>query len=1027
MEPKIEHRVLLHLGSYEQDQYEGRQAKYDISQKGIAEKVKGSRSHISRILRKMMDEGLVKEKKMYVENTQSRKRKVYFLTSKGKKREKELRDTLQDHKFKIKTPDIKKKINGKMLDQYIDDQDPLLYALINVKNDVLDLTEKNKKEKSRFIDRKDELNFLMDRLDNCKKGNCMTVFLEGEAGTGKTTLAREFKQSLENHDLIFLEGKAYRDTYEPYLPFKKAFSGYMDDKSSMQWIFEREKISDERLIREKKSFDVERRSRFFEFSKELKSLAENKALVIFFDDFQWSDKASITLLNYLIDDVSEYPVFFLCAFRPEEIDQNHPLDEMLKGLKRRHQYEKIVLDTFKWEHTKELVASLLNSQELPSDFITPIYSLSGGNPLFIKEFIKLLDDEKKLPISLNDYPTDPKDLDIPEVIEEVIKRRLNFRLSEKARKICAIGCVIGIEVPFELLEQVSEVKERELLDIIHELLDQNIWKEIPEKDCFIFTHNIVNEVVYNDIPHFKRKRLHSLVAKKIEEFSGEGDVENYYYLGYQFEKAENTEKAVDYYYQAGKEAEKVYGHDNAIKIYEKALSLCDDELDEPSILYRLGEVNKIVGNFGRAVDIFDRLCNESDDEKIKIKSFAEMSKIHSRLGRYDDALDVVNEGLKLGVDESDLECKLLDAKGNVLFRKGDHEEAKKIFEKQREIAKKIDDKRILSQALHNLGNLNIKKGNYQRAKKNMKKAIDFWKEVEDYSGLWKSTVNLGSIYYYESELDKALNYYKKSFKIKKELGAKKGLDGILNNIALIYHSIGRIDKALEYHEKSLDMRKKIGDRSGIANSFNNIGSVYEDMGELDKALDYYEKGLVLRREIEDKTSLGTSLHNIGWIYHLKSDREKAERYYNKSLKMEKEINNKIGIIHTKNSLAELYMDKNKLDMALQAAQEALELSEKIGAKKEKGISHKILGKIYKEEREVEKAEKELQKAKDIISDIKDNVEYYKLLYELGIFKIKTDKKREAKDYLDSALDYFDSHDINLWKKRCQEASELLYD
>jgi len=1023
MDSNIKQRVLLHLEMYDGKTHKNSLADFDVSQKGIAKKVGCSRSHLSRVLREMIEENLVLEEKKYLKHKHDRKRKVYFLTPCGKKKEKKLRDELQEETFILKTEDGIKKISGEIIDEYVREENPLLHALVNSdENGILDIVEKKEEKIDVFINRKKELESLEQILEKVKKGKCFTVFLSGRAGTGKTTLATEFERKVnEDGNFEFLRGKAYNGTSDPYLPFKRAFENFMkkDEDVSLSSIFNRDsQIND--IIKEKKSLDVERHSIFFDFTNEVRKLANINPLIIFLDDLQWADEATLQLLNYMADELSQSPVLFLGAYRPEEITNDDPLDEVLRILSRRQECEEISLKPFDWEDTRELLSSMISSKTVPTDFVDPIHSATEGNPLFIKEFIKLLKNEEKLPSFTDDYPTTKNELYMPKVIEDVVSRRLNLYLSKDAQRICSIGSVIGNEISFELLSNVTEMSEIKLLDIIDELLNRKIWKEIPEKDCFIFTHNVVRDVVYNNISHIKRKRLHKIVAECIKEVYEE-NTEKYYYLAYHYEKAEQQKKAVDNYFKAGREAKNLYAHKNAINMFDKALELCMEKERKMELFLKLGEFNKLVGNFEEAISKLDLLIKETDDTVMKQKGFIELSKVFINMGEYDQAIDTVNQGLNISDEKNEIRSGLLDTKGESLFRKGDYDDAIKIFRNVLNISEDIGDKEEQSQALHNIGGVEIQKGNYEKAREHIKKAIAIRKERSDKIGLWKSYNNLGTSYYYESDMDKALEYYKKSLKIKNEIEGQKGLDGLLNNIALIFNSKGEIKKSLEYHNKSLNIRKKIGDKSGIATSLNNIGSIYEEKGDLDKALEYYNESLKIRQEIDDKAGIGTTINNIGKIHQHEGDFNKAEKYYERSLKIGEDIDNKLGMAYSRTNLADLYNEIGKNDLALKYGKKALHFCEELGAKKEEAKTQRILGRIYRDMKEFDLAYENFERAKEISSKVGDDLEFYKVSYEISILDMEMRKFNEAQENLNTTLDYFSSYGNEIWAEKCQKA------
>jgi len=351
---------------------------------------------------------------------------------------------------------------------------------------------------------------LKEKLEEVEEEGCSITFLLGRAGTGKTALALKFKEYAEEKGFDFLQGKSYYETSDPYLPFKKAFQDHeylKEDFSPFSGL--NLNSTSIRPLSNQDSLQAERSFAFFEFTNEVRKLAKEEPLVIFLDDLQWADKATLQLLHYMVDNLSDSPIFFLIAYRSESVTDDHPVKNLSSRLSRDKHYDEIVIKPFKRDYTRQMLSSGVDMTQVPKDFVDLIHKMTEGNPLFIREFIELLRDEDELPTKTSDYPTDEDDIQMPRMIEEVFKRRLNLHLSEKAQNIADIASIIGDPFPFDLILQCSNMEELELFEAIDELLERSIWKEIPEDDSFTFTHGLMSAIIYEDISETKKKRMHT--------------------------------------------------------------------------------------------------------------------------------------------------------------------------------------------------------------------------------------------------------------------------------------------------------------------------------------------------------------------------------------------------------------------------------------------------------------------------------------------------------------------------------------
>lgn len=1021
MRTSVEERILLHLKDHLSN-ISDRVAPYEICQQGIAESVTASLSQVSRTVRQMKKKGLIKEEKKYMEGDQERKRKVYSLTVKGASEEKKVRKKLGSRYFTLKTAEGEVKVKGSDLPSYIDQEDYLLYALVNLnKRGVVELENDIHDSGTSFVDRKKELSKLKSELKEAGENGCNAVFIAGETGIGKTTLIKEFKRYAIEEGFKFLEGRAHFETSEPYLPFKKAFDRHGKVLGKDEKKFEPTKLFKyQGMKKEKELFQDERHSAFFEFIKELRLQAQRSPLVISLDDLQWSDAATLELLFYIVDNLKDAPVLFVCTYRPEEISRSHPFYNIRNRLSREQKYYEIELKPFGLKNTKKLLYTQINDSRLDNDLVEKIYEITDGIPLYIIEFTNLLVKEGDL--------SDPslglfsgESLNIPKVVEDVIKRRLTIHTSKEGRKLLELGSVIGDDIPFDLLVNCSRMDKRELLDTIDELLKRDIWTEDLEQGSYSFSHSLINRVVYQDISQVKREKLHLLIAENITDFY-EGRLNEYYSdLAYHYKKGRRTEQAVKYYLKAGEEAESVFGHEDSIKMYEEALELVREDGDKRvSILQKLGEVHEIIGEYEESLQCFDKVISDDLDQNLTLKVLQKKSDIFVNLGKYDEALDTIEECLSLCELRDPIRCKLLSSKGWIYMLKGNLDKASEVFEEGKKVAERFGGKKEMGQAVHDYGTVELQVGNLDAALDSLNEALEIREEVIDIRGMGATLNNIGMIHWYKGDIDKALDHYKKSLEIREKTGEKRYISMALNNIGLLHTSKGDFDKALRHHERSLEIKESIGDRGGAAMSLVNIGNIYFEKGDIDLALEYYERSLKIRETIGDKRGIAASISNLGMVHRFRNEWDEALEYYNRAIEICEEVGEKQTLIQIYSELGLTHTGTGEIDTALGHAEKALELSVETGADAYRGQVHRILGVINREKGDLDTAETELTKAKDLLEDIGNIVESTKAMYDLGSVMVENGELDKGKYLLEKAIERFEDMDMDIWIERCEE-------
>lgn len=984
MEIEVKNLVLMYLNGFEEFKKED-DVPYGLTARGITKTLGVTDSKFSSALESLKDKDLVVEKERNVIGT-DRKRNVYFLSEKGTKKEKEVWGEIKNEHVTLIVEGNQKELQLKDLKNHVSGRNPIIKGLRYMDDKgTIDLS-KTEEGTEVFVGRKKEQEKLKELLKKVKDQGSEIIFIEGEAGIGKTSLISKLMPYAREFGFEFLTGTCQSETSDPYLPFKEAFSEYLEKKkkeeeepTSMAFIGKK----DETEIEEKRLFDAKKEETFYETTKYVRQLAQETPLVIFLDDLQWVDKATLDILAYMDDKLEEVPVFFIGAYRPEDVDEDHHLVEMMHRLDRKRKYEKIELDPLSISDTRETLIGILGSKEIPEHFVTNIHDKTEGNPLFIKESVRQMLDEGIVDPEDGKFPKKEDDLSISDMVHNVIERRIN-RLDEETIKVIQVGSVIGKVVPFDLLSNTTKMDEIDLLDNIDMLIGNQLWEEKPDEEVFYFSHPLIQETVYGKVKRLKKKLLHKKVAQAIES-TYENEIDEWYSdLGRHYEKAGSSSEAVNYYLKAGDKAEEVYANDDAIEMYEKALNLSEEveneDLDKIELFEKLSRAYSFLGVYDQAKDSLNSALEKVRSGKGKQRIYRKLAKIYREEGDFDKSLEQSNKGLDVETEANEEECKLLHVKGWALMRLGDYDKALEVFEREQNISEKTDQKSARGQALHDLGSVHLLRGDYGEVEGYLEKAIEIREKLDDNMGLSESK----------------------------------------NNLAELYRFRGKLDEALEYYEESYELVEEMGNKWSASISASNIGLVYKEKGDLEKALEYYENSLKMSEEIGSKHNVSFILNNIGEVHLEKENYEKALDYYNRNLKITKEIGEEKGRIKGLCGISEVRIKMEDIERAEEFAEKALQLSTDLGGKLEEGLSRRILGEVYKHKREWDKANKQFRKAIDILKERGEKKELSRAQYHFGLMLAEKGEKNTAESHLSDALETFEEFGNELWKDKVEK-------
>ncbi len=278
----------------------------------------------------------------------------------------------------------------------------------------------------------------------------------------------------------------------------------------------------------KKLPPVESMNRFHDtFDKFLSCLASGEnPLTLFIDDLQWCDQASFDFLANLFANYKDHPyLFFLGAYRHNEVDPSHPLSRLLRNaIEAKQPMKEIRLGPLKPEYCHEMVSYILDcppeQARTLADFIA---SLSEGNPLFVSESLSYLYNENLLYLDRGRQ----WQWNIEKVRESRMPTTVVALFSSKIRKFdpeltglleyCA--CMGNTFSPDELAS-IRGVTLLDMYKLLMPVLSQGLL--IENKNNLQFIHDKVQEATLSAIPAGRRRRIHWQVGNHLLSAVPEG-------------------------------------------------------------------------------------------------------------------------------------------------------------------------------------------------------------------------------------------------------------------------------------------------------------------------------------------------------------------------------------------------------------------------------------------------------------------------------------------------------------------------
>ena len=486
---------------------------------------------------------------------------------------------------------------------------------------------------SPFVGRAQELDVLRGHLDHVKRGHGHVAFVTGEAGLGKSRLLLEFRRSLLDESVQWLEGHCTSYGKKiPYLPISdvvKATLGIEEGDLDARIIRRVEEGTAEWQESSKATIPylryllnvdpgdptvvamdpMERRAGILDaFRALVVEESARRPVVILIEDLHWADEMSVDAIRALIDTVPASPVLLIITYR-----QGHT-----HSLGDRTYYSRLALGFLPAAESATLAECILAAGELPAGLRDLITEKGEGNPFYIEEVTKSLAESGLLRREGDTYTLvrPAEGVHVPETIQEVILSRID-RLEREARDAIQLASVIGREFTVRLLNRIADVGEG-LDGLLTELKTLELIYEkayFPEL-AYMFKHALTHDVAYSTLLTERRRSLHRLVGAAIEELYADRLLEHCEAIAHHYYEGQQWEKALEYLEKAGEKAISAYANQEALDYYARALEVCEKIGPEAlgaaaSIAEKRGHVNFGVGAPDDAAKDFARMLDSA--------------------------------------------------------------------------------------------------------------------------------------------------------------------------------------------------------------------------------------------------------------------------------------------------------------------------------------------------------------------------------------------------------------------------------
>ena len=287
---------------------------------------------------------------------------------------------------------------------------------------------------------------------------------------------------------------------------------------------------------------AERSESFAAWRRFLEAVADDRPLVLVFEDVHWAGASLLEFVEYLVDGATALPFLVVCTTRPE-LFERHP---GWGGGKRDS--TTISLAPLSRDETSRLIAAHLPGVELPGETQSALLERAGGNPLYAGEFARMLADRGIVERRGSTMRVAAGvDIPIPETVQAVIAARLDT-LPAEGKALLQDAAVVGTVFWVGAVAFVSGLDERSVENGLRTVAQKELLRPVRISSVkgeaeYSFRHLLIRDVAYQQIPRAARVRKHRAAAAWIERLAGDRVTDHADILAHHYGQAFQLAKA----------------------------------------------------------------------------------------------------------------------------------------------------------------------------------------------------------------------------------------------------------------------------------------------------------------------------------------------------------------------------------------------------------------------------------------------------------------------------------------------------
>jgi DNA-binding CsgD family transcriptional regulator/tetratricopeptide (TPR) repeat protein len=566
-----------------------------------------------------------------------------------------------------------------------------------------------------FVGRADELALLGDLLTQAVHDGRRVAILQGEAGSGKTRLARQVAETAAEAGARVLHGACDPSPSPPYGPFVEVLEQLAEQEPDLVASPAGGPLAallpglSDGPGREASEHRGARFRLHAAVSDVLSAAARRAPVVLVLDDLHWAEAPTLLLLRHLARATADARLLVLATTREVDAEEAPDLADALAELRRLDGVVRVPVGGLATGEIEELLRRLAPgiSAGRSASVARALAELTGGNVFLVAEVGQHLADAGLLDDAAGDVTAALDAVGVPQGVREMVGQRV-ARMSPEARDVLELAAAGSRGIELAVLRLASTADEATLLSALDQATASRMLAELPgARIAYRFRHELLRRAVRDRLPASRRAALHLRVGTATEAVHGT-DERVVSDLAFHFARAADLggrERAVHFSLRAAEIAGRSFAFGEAARRLRAAI-----ELGIPDATLRARALCDLGGALHRSADVPEAL-----------ESYAEAAEAARALGDrtllaeaaigFENAcwrpaiadprcVALVEEALS-AQDEQDgaTRVRLLAALSRAWAYRGDHARAAEIWLEAVPMARRIGERRSLAVTL----------------------------------------------------------------------------------------------------------------------------------------------------------------------------------------------------------------------------------------------------------------------------------------------------------------------------------------